>query len=247
VEARLGHPIYDAVRPWAARLGNPSLERLNALAAEADLRTQSGRRIRFVAPGAADRSYEMRVFATGCVETRPDNLHDLFNALAWLAFPRTKARINALHAQEIPLERDQRGRKRDLLTLFDEGGAVVRCSDATLLELAGAHRWKELFWDCRAQLLRGLRISVLGHATLEQALAPWPGITCKALFVLADVDPDCAAAAWLGRLAPDATPRLLAPFPVFGYPGWHPGSEDAAFYDDARHFRPFRRPYGNTG
>jgi hypothetical protein len=36
------------------------------------------------------------------VATRVDNLHDWFNALAWLCFPRTKARINAMHAAEIP-------------------------------------------------------------------------------------------------------------------------------------------------
>ena len=43
--------------------------------------------------------------------------HDLFNALAWLAFPRTKARLNAMHAAEIPAEggrprRAQRGEHR---------------------------------------------------------------------------------------------------------------------------------------
>ena len=44
----------------------------------------------------------------GRVETRPDNLHDFFNALIWLAFPRSKARINAMHAAEIPREGGRR-------------------------------------------------------------------------------------------------------------------------------------------
>jgi hypothetical protein len=86
------------VRPWLRKLGAPSLERLNALADEAGLRTESGRAVRFVPPGGGDAYYEIRVYESGCVATRPENLHDLFNALAWLAFPRTKARINALHA-----------------------------------------------------------------------------------------------------------------------------------------------------
>jgi hypothetical protein len=81
---------------------------------------------------------------------------------------------------------------------------------------------------------------VLGHAILEQALRPWPGIACKALFVAAHADPDAAAAAWLAGLAQHATPSVLAPLPVFGYPGWFPGNDRAEFYEDSRYFRPFR-------
>ena len=174
------------------------------------------------------------------MQTRPDNLHDLFNALTWLAYPKTKARINALHAAEIPHERGRRGRKRDLLTLLDEGGAIVLCSAPDLIELVRSFQWKALFWERRAHLLRAMRIRVLGHATLEQALKPWPGISCKALFVAADADPDAAAAEWLTTLPPHATPQATAPLPIFGYPGWLAGSERAEFYDDLRYFRPFR-------
>ena len=82
---------------------------------------------------------------------------------------------------------------------------------------------------------------VLGHAVLEQAIEPWPGITCKAIFVDASAPPDAQAAQWLSRLTPQATPRELAPLPIFGYPGWLQGNDHAAFYDDTRYFRPFRR------
>jgi hypothetical protein len=228
------------VRPWAQRLGACSLDRLNALAEQARVRTQSGRPLRFVPPGAADAYYEIRVFETGCVETRPDNLHDLFNALAWLAFPRTKALINAMHAAEIPRENGRRGRKRDLLTLLDEGGAIVQCDDAELIGLLRDFSWKALFWEQRARVQRSMRFRVLGHAILEQALKPWPGIACKALFVSALAEPDAAAAAWLAALPSEATPVALVPLPVFGYPGWFPGNESAQFYDDTRYFRPFR-------
>ena len=82
-----------------------------------------------------------------------------------------------------------------------------------------------------------MRFVVLGHATLEQALEPRPGITCKALFVDPAGELDAQAAAWLSALPADASPRLLAPLPVFGFPGWLTEGERASFYDDARFFR----------
>lgn len=187
-------------------------------------------------------AYELRAFATGEIETRAESLHDWFNALAWLAFPRTKARLNALHTASIPHERGRRSRLRDLLTIFDEGGAVVLCDDEALLEPLRAHEWRRLFLDRGSEVAERMRFVVLGHAVLEQALDPWPGITCKAILAPREADPDEAAAAWLAALAPGATPRELAPLPVFGYPGWWPG-QDAAFYADKRYFR----PQGNAG
>lgn len=196
--------------------------------------------MRFVPPAESDPYYEIHLYETGAVHTRPGNRHDFFNALCWLAFPRTKARINALHAARIPREGGRRGRLRDLLTILDEGGALVACADASLNELVRAFRWKDLFWKQRERLISGMRFIVLGHATLEQALAPWPGITCKALFVDPAREADAQAADWLERLPEDASPRLLAPLPVFGFPGWLPQTARADFYDDARFFRPLR-------
>ena len=203
--------------------------------------------MRFVPPAASDPYYEVHLYETGQVRTRPGNRHDLFNALCWLAFPRTKARINALHAAQIPREGGRRGRLRDLLTIFDEGGALVACADPALNALVREFRWKELFWERRARVRTAMRFVVLGHATLEQALAPWPGITCKALFIDPAQDADAQAAAWLGRLAGGASPRLLAPLPVFGFPGWLPGGERGEFYDDARFFRAPRRETRRQG
>jgi hypothetical protein len=187
----------------------------------------------------------MRIFESGCVATRPDNLHDWFNALVWLAFPRTKARLNAMHAAEIPREGGRRGRLRDLLTIFDEGGALVVSQDAELIGLARDMRWRELFWSSREKMERAMRFVVLGHAVLEQALKPWPGITCKAIFVSPARSLDEQAAAWLAACGPQATPKDLAPLPVFGYPGWLPANESAEFYDDTRFFR--GRSYGKAG
>jgi hypothetical protein len=228
-----------------------SLEQLNALAAARGVLTESGRAVRFVRPAPRDNAYELRIFASGEVPTRAESLHDLFNALAWLAFPRTKARLNALHAAEIPLEGGRRGPLRDLLTIFDEGGVIAVCDDPELIRLVHGFQWKQLFWDKRAQVLGSLRLLVLGHAIMEKALEPWPGVTCKALFVRSGEDPDAQAARWLAGLTREATPRILPVLPVFGYPGWLAGSHEAAFYDDTRYFR--RRPqerlrrYGKAG
>ena len=238
------HPIFEPFRPWLERLphtGWPTLATLNALAEEAEARTASGMPLRFVPPSPADPYYEVHLHESGCVATRSENWHDLFNALAWLAFPRTKATINALHASQIPREGGRRGRLRDLLTIFDEGGAIVCCPDAELVAMIRGFRWRELFWDCRERVLQDMQFAVLGHAVLEKALAPWPGIACKALILGQDLDQDAAAAQWLNAHAHDGTPQLLAPLPVFGYPGWLAGNDRADFYDDERYFRTFRR------
>ena len=234
----LNHPIFDPVRPWIEKLGGFSLERLNLLSEISNTRTESGKPVRFVPPSSSDPYYEVQVFETGHVQTRPDNRHDLFNALAWLAFPRTKARINAMHAAEIPREREtnggKRGRLRDLLTIFDEGGAIVACG-GEVADLVRRARWSELFLERH----RDLRIVVVGHAVLEQALAPHPGITCKVIFADPSRDLDAQAANWLATEG--RTPRDLPPLPVFGYPGWFEGSGRAGFYSDERYFRPLQR------
>ncbi len=262
--ADFSHPIYDPVRPALARLARetdwPSAERLNLLARElgAAPSTASGRAVRFVAPLREDANYELRVYASGQVATRPRNWHDLFNALAWISFPRTKAMLNARHAAQIPREGGRRGPLRDLLTIFDEGGAIVAFADPALVELIRAFRWRELFWERRADLIETMRFVIVGHAVLEQARNPWPGITCKALFVpvdeallrlapaklLAELDQRCAA--WLDAAADELTPRALAALPVFGYPGWSPENARAAFYEDTRYFRPLRRSLGRV-
>jgi hypothetical protein len=230
VEAGLKHPIFDSVRFWLERLRDFSLESLNEQAEGSGIQTEGGKPIRFVPPSASDPYYEVHLFETGQVQTRADSKHDLFNALCWLAFPRTKARINAMHAAEIPKEGGRRGRLRDMLTIFDEGGAIV-AGDAGIEALVRAARWRELFMERHGDF----RIVVLGHAVLEQALAPHAGITCKVVFAdpAHSLDEQAARA-----LAGIPTPKQLPPLPVFGYPGWLPGSGRPEFYADTRYFRP---------
>ena len=217
-----------------------SLESFNQQAEESKIHTEGGKPIRFVPPAASDPYYEVHLYETGQVQTRPDNKHDLFNALAWLAFPRTKARINAMHAAEIPKEGSRRGRLRDMLTIFDEGGAIVVCS-GEIERLVREARWRELFVERQ----RDFRIVVVGHAVLEQALDPHPGITCKVIFADASRDLDTQAAHWLATTG--KTPRDLPPLPVFGYPGWFPGAGEPGFYADERYFRPLQRGKMSVG
>lgn len=242
METGLAHPIFDPVRQWLERAGcSPSLDLLNSLAELQDLKSESGKSIRFVPPSAADPYYEVHLFETGRVQTRPDNQHDLFNALCWLAFPKTKARINAMHAAEIPKEGGRRGRLRDMLTIFDEGGAIVACRDAEVADLVRQARWRELFVERH----RDFRIVVLGHAVLEQALEPRLGLTCKVVFADETRDLDGQAAAWLATRG--SSPRDLPPLPVLGYPGWFPRSGEPGFYEDERYFRHLPQDRMGTG
>ena len=245
----VAHPAFDPLRPLLAKLGErPGLDDLNALAAD------GGHRTRFRPPVAAGaRAYEQRVFDSGEVDTRADNLHDLFNALAWMAFPRTKAALNARHVASLPSEGAVRGPLRDLLTLVDEGGVIVACAPeslATFESLVREFRWQDLYWERRAQLLADARFVLVGHSAYEKALAPYPGITCKALFLPVTrqglAGPletlvcglDAAASDWIRALPADAKPRRMPPLPVFGYPGWLQDSVTPGFYADRRWFRP---------
>ncbi len=232
------HPIFTPLAPWLGL--EHSLDALNRGAEARGIANERGLPIHFAAI-SDNENYELRAYRTGTIATRPDNLHDWFNALIWLAFPRTKARLNAMHAAQIPREGGRRGRLRDLLTLFDEGGALVVSDDAELIGLVREMRWRELFWAQRERLKREMHFVVLGHAVLEQALRPWPGITCKAIFVSPGKSLDEQAAAWLAACGPQATPKDLAPLPVFGFPGWLPASDNEEFYADARYFRPPRQ------
>lgn len=261
--AALAHPAFAPLRPWLGRLfaadAWPDADALNALAASASrvALTGGGLPVRFCIPDPADAThYERRIFEGGRVDTRPGNLHDLFNALAWLAFPRLKAALNARHVAQLPLDGNQRGPLRDLLTLIDEGGVLVACTPESLgafeALIRGFH-WQALFWERRAKVLGDMRFVLAGHSAYEKALTPYPGITCKAVFietprslVHGPVEElaswlDEHAAAFVMALPQTATPRQLAPLPVFGYPDWLAESNQAGFYADRRWFRPGRK------
>ena len=219
--------------------------------------TTHGKDIRFVLPrDRSDRErsyYERHIAETGEVETRPENWHDLFNALAWCAFPQAKAAINAQHAAILAeggdAEARRRSPERDALTLFDEGGVAVASRSPELLRLIVDFEWKELFWRRRAELERSARFFAFGHALYEKALDPYIGIVAKTVFVpVGDFffmstpesqvqAVDASLAEHFSRRARFQSPKSMAPMPVMGVPGWHPRTGDEAFYDDPEHFR----------
>ncbi len=255
---RLGTPIYAPLRAALARLGADRWPTHAELTAAAEgVTTARGMPLRFVAPRELAererRAYELRIAETGEVQTRPENWHDLFNALAWMAFPASKAQINAQHAAILESrgeqEARQRGPERDALTLFDEGGVIVASNSPALLRLVVDFEWKELFWTRRAELAERMRFFAFGHACYEQALAPYLGMVAKTVFVPVNelffllpeeaqvAEADALVAAHFADRARFPSPRAMAPLPVLGVPGWHPDTGRESFYDDAAHFR----------
>ena len=116
-------------------------------------------------------AYEQYIWDTRRVPTR-DNLHDFFNGLVWLQFPRTKRRLNQLQAQAIAADGVQavRGPLRDAVTVFDENGALLQAPDA-LWDALRARDWQRLFIDLRP-LWAEARLVLFGHALLEKLVAP---------------------------------------------------------------------------
>jgi hypothetical protein len=252
-------PMLGPLREVADRLpaiGWPNVEVLNHVAAESGRRIVNarGQRIVFAAPRAGAGGFEARAYLTGEVEVRFIDWHDLLNALVWMTYPIAKAAINGRHNQALEqAATGERGPERDALTHFDEDGVVVLSADPALSELLRRFAWKELFWRQRAAVARSMRFFLFGHALCEKALAPFIGMTGKAL--LFDVAPDVLTRSADGLRAevdrltalhlwnPETLlrPRELAPLPVLGVPGWWPGNEREAFYEDTHYFRPGRR------
>ena len=169
----------------------PASALLDGWAREAALTLPGGRPLSFrPAPSArlSALDYERRIAATGEVATRPGNLHDACNALAWLAFPRTKAALNAIHvaAAVSAIPGIGRDRRRDAATLLDESGMIVACADAELVDLWRAHRWRAAFWDRRDAVVDRMRAVAIGHGLLAKLVAPFRGITAKVLVLPLD-------------------------------------------------------------
>jgi Protein of unknown function (DUF3025) len=237
-DAALAAPFFASVRSELDHLaGRRDLQSLNQLAAS------RGCRMRFVA-SPADISavgYETGIAATGEVPTR-DNLHDFFNALQWIAFPLTKTAINAGHLRHLAAHAARRPPERDVLTMIDESGVLVACEDASLLTLLREFRWKQLFVDRRDEVIAMMRFALIGHGLMERSLAPFIGLTGKAILlnVARDASLDAAVAEWIGKDANLSSSHNLAPLPLLGIPGWDARNNDPAFYDNTHYFRPGR-------
>lgn len=260
-------PIFAPLRPLVDRLpqiGWPNTEVLNHIAYDSGRRLVNarGQRLCFVTdrvPGSArELGFEQRTYATGEVPVRPVNWHDLFNALVWMLFPTAKAALNGCHQHALELEGGgARSPARDALTHFDEDGVVVLSADPVLAELLQAFAWHELFWKRREAVKRSMRFIVFGHALYEKALAPFIGMTGKALIIAVDSgllslggdriyrEVDRLTALRLLDPTQFQAPKELAPLPVLGVPGWYPDNETESFYRNTEYFRPGRSRRGS--
>jgi hypothetical protein len=139
-------------------------------------------------------------------------------------------------------EAKSRSKSRDVLTMFDESGIIVASHDESLLQLVRDFQWRTLFVERRQEVIPDMTFLLVGHGLLEKSLAPFIGITAKAMLLNVDrsADFDLSAADWLRDESNLASSRMLAPLPILGIPGWDARNEDATFYDNVDYFRPGR-------
>ncbi|RZI39870.1 DUF3025 domain-containing protein [Herbaspirillum sp. HC18] len=258
----------DWRRPWLAHLhavAKPILQAdnwrdaLNDSARRLGVQSHRGHPIQFVPqsclpPGTA---YEAFISSTGCVPTR-ENLHDFFNALVWLTFPRIKVRLNALQAAAIERANAAgcsgngnsivRGAMRDAATLFDENAALLIVHDVDFLDALRAHSWQDVFLTQRDTFGTQCDVHIFGHALMDKLVHPYKAITAHAWAVVAGGSyfnlPAETRLAWIDEavaadLSESLAPRDFTPLPILGVPGWWEG-QDKEFYADATVFRPKR-------
>ena len=251
-------PWYASVRGAAGRLSPQAhfRDEFNRQAAALGLRNHAGLPVSFIPQEALPEgaAYEEHIGATGCVPTR-DNLHDFFNGLVWLTFPRIKVRLNALQAAQIAQDGvgKSRGPARDAATIFDENAALLVVRDCAaghaLVDALRGHRWQEAFIDRRASFGPDAQVWLFGHALMEKLVAPRKAITAHTRVVVAGDDffalDHEGRRAWLdATVAQELAQQELStadftPMQALGIPGWWP-QQDAAFYADATVFRPKR-------
>ncbi|MCO5397252.1 DUF3025 domain-containing protein [Ralstonia sp. 21MJYT02-11] len=243
-------PLASVGAPIAAAMarGADLRDALNAHPAASAIRISAGHALRFIPQDAlpADAAYEAHIAATGEVPTRY-NLHDFFNALIWLHWPRAKAALNARQARAIMQDGigAARGAVRDAATLFDENALIFLYTDDVPERCLTGFDWRGLFVEGRAAWGATCAVLPFGHALLEKLVTPYKSVTAHAWPVRvaklpadrASLDPALADA----LLNTELTPRDFRPLPVMGIPGWCNANEDADFYLDTTVFRPGRR------
>jgi Protein of unknown function (DUF3025) len=154
---RWAGPRLAAYAPLIARLTRwsswPSVAELDRLLADR-LRAPGAPAVALVEQAAPPRRrprqveagamYEVRA-ASGLVPTRPRNHHDLWNALVWATFPRSKqaltARLAALQVARAGGARlpGSRTPAHDRLALLDEGGLIVAAHDGRATAVVFGH------------------------------------------------------------------------------------------------------------
>jgi len=207
---------------------------------------------------ADGRYYEEFIFATGKVPTRSENWHDLFGALIWCLFPKSKMALNQRHQQEIGLHgKAQRSPVRHRLTLLDECGVLLcyRAEAADIVQQLKSHQWQQAMFINRDSWLGQapqLEPMIFGHAIYEMATRPYLGLTAKLwpmlvpaefsdwplLQRIAFIDEQLSVQISNNSLA--EFQQQLTPLPLLGVPGWYAENCQQGFYLNTDYFRPKR-------
>ncbi len=222
----------------------PTCDDFNALAAKC------GNGIYFISQ-LVNMRYEWEIYRNKAVPMRQQCWHDFFNNLTWLTFPKLKWAIVQKICDE-PSTATTRTSLQNTLAHFDECGVVI-CSDKPeIFDMIKAFAWKDLF--CRTQNLeQHCKPVIIGHGLFEKGLVPYIGMTAKAVFLPVEksffalntqdqnsfIDQEIAK--YISSEHFPHAPKALQPFPMLGWPGWHPDNHDEAFYDNREYFREGRR------
>lgn len=224
------------------------------------IKTASNQHLQFVPQTKKSKvfneSYEARIYLTGEIQAR-HNWHDFFNALVWFTFPQTKAVINALHYRQGLQRHLNHERTRtaleNTLTLFDESGAIILCSQTEFLHSIQNHDWKTLFWHQRKLVTQHLQCFIFGHGLYEKALNPYPGMTAQSILVVVKPEffqwdlarqlyyADSYVAQWLTDTHVLKNSHNLQPFPLLGMPEWDKNNREE-YYDNKKYFREKNQP-----
>lgn len=242
----------------------PDWDDLNSLleTAGGEITNACGQPIRFVPqhrkPRVFEERFEQSAYLRGEVLVRPNNWHDLINALVWMRFPKTKAALNARHFTVLKRNNAQaRSSEGDALTIFDESGVIIISRDEDLVDRLSGHRWVDLFWRHREQFIDDVQVVLFGHGLLEKSMTPFVGLTGKAAVVSVPKESKCFAAGFDQDI--DALTEILVSradlltngrgffsLPVLGVPGWWAENERLGFYQNEHYFRPKKNNADNA-
>jgi hypothetical protein len=242
----------------------PDWDDLNSLLeiAEGEITNASGQPIRFVPqhrkPRVFEERFEQSAYLRGEVLVRPNNWHDLINALVWMRFPKTKAALNARHFTVLKRNNVQgRSSEGDALTIFDESGVIIISRDEDLVDRLSGHRWVDLFWRHREQFIDDVQVVLFGHGLLEKSMTPFVGMTGKAVVVSVPKESKCFAAGFdqdidgLAEILVSRTDLMTSgrgffSLPILGVPGWWAENERLDFYQNQQYFRSKKKNADNA-
>lgn len=248
---------FDEWRDW------PSCQALAELLPY-EVKNRNGKDIKFVKQKPTEDfsavAYEEVIYETGKIPTRVKSWHDVFGALTWSLFPKTKAVVNQLHVDDIQkFGKQERTKQRNALTLFDECGVVLVTLNQSITSSLQEHQWQDAFVAKRELWHQasddGVGVFQFGHANYEMLTKPFIGLTGKWLHLEMSasllslplnvqyrlLDERLAAEIESGKLNDN---RHLSPLPLLGVPGWNEQNESTDFYLNQEYFRPKPQPKG---